>query len=154
MYVDILEFGDDEIFRRAAEALTKESVYVGVPQENSSRKGEEITNAELMFIHTNGSPMRNIPPRPTIEPAIEENEEQIAELLKQAALTVFDGRGNGYHTTMDQAGAFAENAVITKFGSGDLAPLSEKTVLRKGSSAPLIDTGALKAAVTHVVEGE
>jgi len=35
--------------------LMKTDVYVGIPQEKSSRQGDKINNAELAFIHTNGA---------------------------------------------------------------------------------------------------
>lgn len=35
-------------------SLGQEHIYVGVPQEKSSRQGEEINNAELVYIHTHG----------------------------------------------------------------------------------------------------
>ena len=45
-------------------------VYVGIQQKDTSREDDDDTNAELLFIHTNGSPENNIPPRPVIDPAI------------------------------------------------------------------------------------
>lgn len=35
--------------------LMKTDVYVGIPQENASRQGDQVNNAELAFIHTNGA---------------------------------------------------------------------------------------------------
>lgn len=35
-------------------ALSKMDVLVGIPQEESSRQGETINNAELIYIHTHG----------------------------------------------------------------------------------------------------
>lgn len=64
--------------------LADMEALVGIPQEESSRKGSgEINNAELLFIHTKGSPIHNIPPRPVIEPAIEaeDNKELIVSHL-------------------------------------------------------------------------
>lgn len=71
----------------AIEKLEKNQVYVGIPQATTDRPTPGITNAELMYIHTNGSPLRNIPARPVIEPAIEANgnRQMIAEELKHAA---------------------------------------------------------------------
>lgn len=34
--------------------LKRRHIYVGIPQQNSSRKDEEINNAELLYIHTHG----------------------------------------------------------------------------------------------------
>ncbi len=77
---------------RSITTLEKRQVYVGIPQENNERpdvngKKPDVTNAELMYIHTNGSPLRNIPARPVIEPAIEAdgNRQNIATELMHAA---------------------------------------------------------------------
>ena len=51
------------IAKKAYEFLVSHDVLVGIPQETSPREGEDVTNAELLFIHTNGSPIRNIRPR-------------------------------------------------------------------------------------------
>lgn len=37
-------------------------------------------------------------------------------------------------------------------GRGEWPALQPKTIARKGSSRPLIDTGALRSSITHVVE--
>lgn len=44
-------------FYRRLNSLNDMNVYVGIPQANSSRSNENegITNAELMYIHTNGT---------------------------------------------------------------------------------------------------
>jgi hypothetical protein len=46
--------------------LMKTDVYVGIPQEKSSRQGDPITNAELAFIHTNGA--RSVSMRNEMQP--------------------------------------------------------------------------------------
>lgn len=127
---------------------------VGIPQEKSSRKSDEITNVELAFIHSNGSPKRNIPPRPFIEPAIAQPEikQKIAERLKAAAVNAIEGNVSAAKKEMDKAGQYGENAVKDYIGSSNLTPNSEATIRRKGSAKPLIDTGSLRSSVTHVIE--
>ena len=48
-------------------------VLVGIPQKSTDRPKSNqkvgVTNAELLFIHTNGSPINNVPARHVIEPA-------------------------------------------------------------------------------------
>lgn len=47
--------GDPNILRKIMADIGKLDVYVGIPQEDSSREdGEEINNAELAYIHTHG----------------------------------------------------------------------------------------------------
>lgn len=127
---------------------------VGIPQERGSRKKGEITNVELAFIHSNGSPVRNIPPRPFIEPAIAQPEikQKIAERLKAAAVNAIEGNTSAALSEMDKAGQYGENAIKDYIGSSNLTPNSEATIRRKGSAKPLIDIGSLRSSVTHVIE--
>ncbi|RLI74767.1 hypothetical protein DRO97_05075 [Archaeoglobales archaeon] len=56
---------------------------------------------------------------------------------------------------LKKAGAFLEGAIketITK-GRPEWSPLKPETIKRKGSSKPLIDTGKLRASITHRIEG-
>ena len=60
--------------KKGLEWMRDNTLLVGIPDsgERKSKKGKKskVTNAELLFIHTNGSPVNNIPKRPVIEPAI------------------------------------------------------------------------------------
>lgn len=61
----------DEIYKKVNE-LPYYAIEIGVVSGNANRKKTEkvkvgITNAELMFIHENGSPIRHIPKRPVLE---------------------------------------------------------------------------------------
>ncbi len=147
-------------------------VLVGIPEEDSSRpptddnKGSPATNAELLYIHTNGSPINNIPPRPVIEPAINDAKELISENLKQASISAFDGNIQGFMQNLEKAGLRGENAAKDWFTNpkNNWAPNStitiegteaykngEKFIKGKKSSNPLIDTGELRKSITHVV---
>lgn len=165
---------------KALAFLENTRCLVGIPEKNSSRGSEDINNAELAFIHTNGSsdpkeddaqndsqstaelayirskgsPKRNIPPRPFIEPAIEQRRTQkdITKHLQTAAIKAIEGDFGAALAEMHKAGQYGENAVKDYIGSGKLTPNSEATIKRKGSDAPLIDTGSLRSSVTHVIE--
>ena len=56
--------------------LQKRHIYVGIPQAENSRKGGEIGNAELLYIHTHGIRRR---------PMIEEMDQNLARGLKYSA---------------------------------------------------------------------
>lgn len=45
--------GISGVFQRLA-AIKKRAIYVGVPNQTKHRKGDEIDNAQLLFIHTHG----------------------------------------------------------------------------------------------------
>lgn len=171
MSVKITENGDGfEKIEKAIQELHKAKVYVGVPQEESSRSNGQLTNAELLFIHTNGSPINKIPARPVIEPAVEENIDRIAGLLRDAAIAASEGDGDTAEALLGDAGTFAANAANQRFGSAALAPNADITihggwmrnkvngrpvyVKGKKSALPLIDEGALKGSILHIIEKE
>lgn len=90
---------------------------VGIPEERSSRSDEEVNNAELLYIHTNGSPIRRIPARPVIEPAIEERgtKEKILEELKAAGKDALLSKMVEARKHLMIAGQIGENAAKAWF---------------------------------------
>lgn len=118
-----------------------------------------ISNAELIYIHTNGSPLKGIPPRPVIEPAITEpsNRDLIVGQLKLAAEAALTGRQDHVTMFLGRAGQLAENFCRKWFTDPrNKWPANRpSTIKRKGSNRPLIDTGELRKSLTHiVVEGK
>lgn len=139
--------------------LKENYVLVGIPQEKTDRKPEDgITNAELMFIHTNGSPINNIPARPVIEPAIKENKEKISEHFKLAFQEAMKGNKDAAFNQLKLAGMRAQNAARAWFlddknGWPPNSPSVAARKRKKGSTEPrpLIDTGELRKSITFVV---
>ena len=131
-------------------------VFVGIPEANASRKGEPVNNAQLIYIHTNGSPLKGISKRPVIEPAIEAkgNKEPIAEELELAAKAALDGDRDQVLRHLKRAGLTAQNAVRKWFTDprNGWAPNSPHTIARKGSDNPLIDKDEMRKAITYVVK--
>jgi hypothetical protein len=163
----------------ALKKIAAAEVLVGVTEESAPREGEKVNNAQLVYIHTHGSPLKGIPARPIIEPAIEaeDNKKYIAEDLADAAKALMDGKPTEARAALEAAGQTGEDAIKNWFldprndwapnSTKELGPwlagkLSEKYgrkitpemsyVEAKGSKDPLIDTGALKQAMKHVVK--
>lgn len=135
-------------------SLSKIDVLVGIPEEESSREGGKVTNAELAFIHSNGSPLNKIPPRPFVEPAIEdsENSEMIAVELRKAAESALEGNTDAMGRALVRAGMQGQNVVRDWFTNpkNNWPPNTPGTVLAKlrKTSSPIA-----QAAVRHVDEG-
>lgn len=181
--VDVVQKSKLAEMRKRFNGLSKISVLVGIPQENSSRdNGDKINNAELVYIHTHGirrrsmisemdksinggakysaaysmyvqahgSPLWASPPRPIIEPAIEDGKDGIADELKSAIrMYVNTGNINGYHRAgMLGAGMAHEWFENPKNG---WPPNSAYTIKKKGSELPLVADGDLRHAITYVV---
>nr|DAY89276.1 MAG TPA: virion morphogenesis protein [Caudoviricetes sp.] len=163
--------------------LSKKTVCIGVP-DSTEHEGGKVTNAELMYIHTNGarnkdminamqhdidsgkpyseahelyvhengSPLWNIPPRPILEPAMEHGKEQMAELMKDIANDALEG--NNVQPGLEKIGMQGQNIARDWFTnpSNNWAANSEETAKKKGSDRPLIDTGELRKAITYIVK--
>ena len=168
---------------KSLSALTKKQVLVGIPEANalarhadllkllSTARGKKkqarlqvaakqmINNAQLLYIHTEGSPLKRIPARPVLQPAIEDpqNSALICEQLEKAADAALAGKSEQVERHLKLAGQVAENLCRAWFTNprNGWAPNAPSTIRRKGSSKPLIDTGELRKSITsQVVEAE
>lgn len=115
-----------------------------------------ISNAELLFIFTNGSPLRGQRPRVVIEAAIEAEPTKglIAEEMAKAAISAIDGDESKMYEHLDLAGQIAESASKRWFTDpqNGWEPNALSTVKAKGSDTPGIDTGQMRRAIIHVLE--
>ncbi len=114
------------------------------------------SQALALYIHSYGSPLWQIPPRPIIEPAIEDkqNRRVIEKELELAAKAALDGKKEEVRKHLQRAGMIAQNVVRGWFTNprNHWAPNAPSTIKRKGSSQPNIDTGDLRKSITYVVE--
>lgn len=147
-------------FGKALHFMKNNSVYVGIPQEETSREGsKDVTNAELLYIHTNGSPANNIPARPVIEPALKDDSERLSAMMKKASKLVFNGNKEEAIKQLKLVGMRGQNVsrkwfVNEKNGWPPNSPSVYRRKLEKESTdpKPLIDTGELRKSITYVVE--
>lgn len=140
--------------KKSLELLSKKGVYVGVAEDTDDRQTNEMTNALLAFIHTEGAPAQNIPPRPFLQPAIQANKDAIATLQTKAVIAAFAGKPLVVSQQLEKIGMFGRDAVRRWWDDprNNWAPNTGGTIKRKGSNHPLIDTGQLKNAITYVIE--
>lgn len=102
-----------------------------------------------------GNPEKNIPPRPTVRPAITDKQSEWNRIAEQGAKAIIAGNSDATKVmiaiTLSAEGAIAKNiATITQ---PPLAPKTIKARQRKGNSStkPLVDTGLELATLTSVV---
>ena len=156
--------GKLENILKGIEALTGASVEVGLT-------GGSAGMADLATLLENGSPINRMPGRPFFKAAIasDETQEALAEGFTQAMDAVMEGDLGGIQAGLETAGQggadgirayidqgnFAPNAPITISGGWMRNRVSGKPVYirGKGSSKPLIDTGALYASFNYEVKG-
>jgi hypothetical protein len=135
--------------------LAKVQALVGVTQGTATRRKDLVTNAELMYIHSNGSPARHIPIRKVIEPAIaaDGTHQAISAELKEAAIAKFHDNDLDMLVHLRRAGIIGRNASVAWFTDprNNWPPNKPATIKAKGSDRPLIGTGALRASITWVI---
>jgi len=133
--------------------LNKRDVAVGVTQDTATSKIYEsginvLENATFHEFGTSTIPKRSFLRVPFLEKAKDINgfiEKQYKRILEEGA-SVDDSLG--------LIGVFAQNIskeAFTTKGYGKWPDIKQSTKNAKGSSAPLIDTGSLRRAVTYEV---
>lgn len=148
--------------------MQNNNLYVGIPDAKSARKvnkkeanvKEKVTNAELLFIHTNGSPANNIPPRPSIEPSIEQNIDTIVKRMNKTSELAMEGHFEEAQKHLGQTGQYIVGRIKRYFVEGNDWPPNSPAVQRakrkKKSTIPrpLIDTGQMRNSITYVISRE
>ena len=145
----------------AIKFIKQNEVYVGISDATTIREEEtrdEITNAELLFIHTNGSPINNIPPRPVIEPAVKNDSDRLSKMMKQAFNLALSGNKTAALDALKRTGMRAQNVCRAWFTNSENgwppnSPAIAEAKRRKGAEnpRPLIDTGELRKSITYFV---
>ena len=147
----------DQIKKRAKclEYLKKHRVDVGLTSKASAR------SKFLLAIHTRGSPVMRIPPRPVVRPALakEELRTEMAECLMESCEAAAKGDLPGTQAGLENAGKRGADGIREYIDAGISPPnspvtlsggwiynrVAKKGVLVKGKAGdkPLLDTGTL-----------
>lgn len=127
--------------------------------------GTPYSKVHEMYVHENGSPLWHSPPRPVLEPAMDNNKEIVADQMKEALMASLDG--DNPSVELEKVGMLGQNVTRDWFTNPDnnWPPNSEitikgskkdengkKFIKGKGSDRPLIDTGALRKSIIYVIK--
>lgn len=91
-----------------------------------------------------------IPERSHLRAGIDEGKEKINSFIASSFSRMFAGKSTKI-IELGRLGLLGTSLVVGKINKGPFKPNKPKTVQRKGSSKPLIDTGRLRASYTHRV---
>lgn len=122
-------------------------VRVGVFDGVGGGTGEIAT---IATIHEFGAPGASIPERSYIRATIRERKPELAVLMARVVRLMIQGKLDETRA-LELVGAWLAGAIKGRIVSGPFTPLKPRTIARKGSDKPLIDTGQLKNAVTFVI---
>ena len=142
--------------RKGLSFLKSHRVLVGIPQANDENHGN-LTNVQLAFIMSKGSPKKGIPPRPFLEPTFDDSgvKNRIAREMGNAVKRSANGDYGGAMMALGQAGTIGRDAVKNSMG-GTPPPNSPATAERKrkkrGDAVTLIDTAQLQGSIIYIIE--
>lgn len=116
--------------------------------------GKEKNGTDLVEVAAyNEFGTKHIPSRPFIRIASDEHGDEWQDLSEQCVDAIIAG-SMGKNQVLNLIGSKAKADIQKVIGDkSKLAPNSDATVLRKGSSAPLIDTGRLRQSINYRIEG-
>lgn len=125
-------------------------VAVGVIDGSGGEQTEDgITIAGLAVVHEFGAPKAGIPARLPMTLTLEQKAEAIQEAQRRLGLSIMQGRPTA--EALGLLGEFVSSEIRNTIQQGLEPPNSEKTIERKGSSKPLIDSGRLINSYTYDV---
>lgn len=132
------------------------TVKVGFPKSQSS--ASNIEKAVWNEFGTRGGASGGgwggpIPERPFMRNAMRNNRNKYRSVLRSSAAGILMGETK-LPIVLSKLGALAQGDIQGEITSLSSPPNSPVTVLLKGSSKPLIDTGAMRQAVTWIIEGK
>lgn len=106
--------------------------------------------AYVATIHEFGSPAQGIPPRPMLEPTMQNNKDAYIKFLRLATKQVQNGDMSG-QDAMDTLGELVRGDIQKTITEIKTPALKPETIKRKGFDKPLIDSSTMINAVTHEV---
>ena len=147
--------GKTENRKKCLDWLAHHKADVGLTSSASGR------SAFLLRIHTHGSPVMRIPPRPVVQPALQQESlrTEMAEKMISSCKAALEGDLSGAKAALEEAGQRGAdgireyidagidppNAPVTLSGGWIWNRVAKKGVLvtAKSGSTPMKDTGAL-----------
>lgn len=143
------DLGYKDFFDKFKQNKKGRSVKVGILKRAGVHKGAGTTVAQVAAYHEFGT--KHLPERSFMRSTMDEKDKDIKSLSKSLLIqTLFQSR------TVTQAleilGATIQKFIKAKITSGLKPPLKPSTILKKGSSKPLIDTGQLLNSIDFEVE--
>lgn len=123
-------------------------VNVGIREDKGAvtHKDSDLTVAQIGAIHEFGAPAAGIPERPFLRGSIQKNRQKYIALNRNSLKKIISGDLD-MNGALGLLGTRAAADVQREIRAGDFVALDPKTIKRKGSSKPLIDTGQLRQSI-------
>lgn len=123
------------------------NVKVGVLGSEAAARHGGTTTAQVAAVHELGA---GVPRRSWLRDWVEPHRRQIAMKMRQAVDAIH--RGARPDRVLGLIGVWAVGQIQRRISDNIGPALSPATIARKGSSVTLIDTGQLRASISHALE--
>lgn len=144
--INLLEDYTKELESRLLE-LEKQEVFIGVTPEQGTHEPSGLNYTDLLWIHDNGIPDKNIPPRPVAEWSLLtfEDDSSLAKPLKTYLSDLSKKPNISLENVVKPFAYSMWQTGYDVFGNLNyLESNAESTIKKKGKNSPLIDTGELR----------
>lgn len=125
----------------------KAQATIGIHEDAQQHNGTDLTTAGIAAKNHFGTD--RIPPRPFLDKGVARERNAIA---KQAGLMLQQGKPP--EEILPAIAEIARRGVVKQIDKTLTPPNSPRTIARKGSSHPLIDTGLMRQSVTYKIKTE
>ncbi len=134
-------------FEQMLKELARMEVRIGFQQgEAAEEDGTDLCDIAMW----NELGTEKIPARPFLRKSVDENTGVINTFLQAQKEDLL--RGVSAEQVLKNIGLFQKDLIQEKMTNGSYAPNAVSTILKKGSSKPLIDTGRLRQSVNYVIQ--
>lgn len=150
MSMDFKTLNFQEVMDDISQALDQfkggKVVTVGIHEGAPQVEGADLNMATLGAVLNFGTDDGHIPGRPWLDPGIAAGSQDIIDAIADGVEA-----GKSLDEVLEAVGVVASGAVRQYMTDLKTPPNADSTIKRKGSSNPLIDTGALRSSVTHAI---
>ncbi len=137
-------------FQRKMARLSKKRLSVGIVDDQSA--DGDFSMADLMAVHEFGSMDGHIPERKPIRHTAEKNRADYMKELETATDRVLTKKATA-EGELKKLGERVRGDIVRAIQNDELGiPNAPSTIAQKGSSLPLVDTGALVGSIKAVVK--
>ncbi len=150
MPTEDIDFGYERIIQ-GLEKLGGKTVSVGVFADAGKADDDKTDLVDIAIWNEYGSEKKNIPARPFLRIATDENEKAWNIMAEKMVGMVIDGL-LGSDQSLELLGNKAVGDVQEVIGSNKLIANAPRTIKKKKSDSPLIDTGRLRQSIKFKIE--
>lgn len=136
-----------------AELAKNYKAKVGVIGAKATRANSKdgFNNAEIGIVHEMGSQSNQVPARSFLRMPLETKSREITQFAQNNKGMIAEGKVVKFFELLGiKAEAIIQEAFASR-GFGNWSPNTPATIAKKGSSAPLIDTGELRKSISSEV---